>query len=75
MKQALTALLTNLADILKVKTIITVGIVFTFCYLTLTGIIDKKDFLIIAATVITYYFTKKEDTPRKDKDDENEYNK
>jgi hypothetical protein len=54
----LDALGTNLANLLKVKTIITLCIVFTFCYLTIQGEFDGKDFLIIATAVITYYFTK-----------------
>jgi hypothetical protein len=48
----------NFANLFKVKTIITLCIVFTFCYLTIKGEFDGKDFLIIATAVITYYFTK-----------------
>ena len=56
--------LQNIANLFKVKTIITLIIVFTFCFLTIGGTFDGKDFLIIATAVITYYFTK--DTANKD---------
>ena len=56
--QFLAELVLNIANLLKVKTIITLAIIFTFCHLTVTGVIGGSDFMIIAATIITYYFTK-----------------
>ena len=48
----------NSANLLKVKTIVTLSVVATFCALTLRGTIGSGDFLVIATAVITYYFTK-----------------
>ena len=49
-----------LVDILKVKTLITLVMVFTACYLALVGRIDVSVFIGLVTSVITYYFTKKE---------------
>ena len=49
-----------LVDILKVKTLITLVMVFTACYLALAGRIDVSVFTGLVTSVITYYFTKKE---------------
>ena len=47
---------TNLAALLKVKTIVTILLTIVFCILALTGTISGADFLQIFAIVITFYF-------------------
>ena len=54
----LSTLLVNLANLFKVKTIITSGIVFTFCFKTLRGLDITSEFVMVATSVVTYYFTK-----------------
>ena len=53
-------LLTNLANLFKVKTIITMGIVFVFCFMLLHGFDIGNEFIMILTAVITYYFTRKD---------------
>lgn len=60
MKEAFTKLLNNLADLFKVKTILSLGVIFTTCVLTFKGVIDVVAFMTITSAIITYYFTKKE---------------
>ena len=52
--------LTNLANLLKVKTILTLVIVFAFCYKTMQSVEITGEFVMIATAVITYYFTKQD---------------
>ena len=61
--------LTNIANLFKVKTIVTLAVVFTFCFLTIRGINASGEFLMIATAVVTYYFTK--DGGKKDTEDSN----
>ena len=46
----------NAANLLKVKTIVTLLLTIVFCALALTGTISGADFLQIFAIVITFYF-------------------
>lgn len=50
----------NLANLLKVKTILSLAVIFTTCVLTFKGTISIEAFMAIASAIITYYFTKKE---------------
>ena len=50
----------NLANLLKVKTIIRLAVIFTTCYLTIKGSLDTETFMVITSAIITYYFNKKE---------------
>ena len=50
----------NLANLLKVKTIISLAVIFTTCYLTIKGSLDTETFMVITSAIITYYFNKKE---------------
>lgn len=50
----------NLANLLKVKTIISLAVIFTTCYLTIKGNLDTETFMVITSAIITYYFNKKE---------------
>ena len=60
MQKALEQLLTNLANLFKVKTIISLCVIITTCVLTFKNIISIEAFMAIASAVITYYFTRKE---------------
>ena len=46
----------NAANLLKVKTIVTLLLTIVFCVLALTSTISGADFLQIFAIVITFYF-------------------
>ena len=53
------ALFKSLADLLSVKTIVTLTIVITLCYQSLQGAEISSEFLILTtAAIINYYFTK-----------------
>lgn len=60
MKEAGTTLLKNIANLFKVKTILSLAVIFTTCVLTFKNIISVEAFMAIASAIITYYFTKKE---------------
>ena len=50
----------NLANLLKVKTIMSLTVIFTTCYLTIKGTLDTETFMVVTSAIITYYFNKKE---------------
>jgi hypothetical protein len=60
MKEAGIVLLKNIANLFKVKTILSLAVIFTTCILTFKNIISVEAFMAIASSIITYYFTKKE---------------
>lgn len=60
MKKALETLLNNIANLFKVKTILSLAVILTVCILTFKGIISVEAFMAIASAIITYYFTKTE---------------
>ncbi len=68
MNDVLKVLLTNIANLLKVKSLISIFVVFTTCYLTCTGTIEVAIFMSMATAIITYYFTK--DNNKNDKESE-----
>lgn len=49
-------MLKNLANLIKVKTLITTVVLGVFATLALQGRIDGKDVMVIASTVISFYF-------------------
>ena len=51
-----------LVNLLKVKSIITLAIMFVFCYLALKSYVTAENFLPVLTMVVTYYFTKREDS-------------
>ena len=51
-----TQFLTNLSNLLTVKTVVTLAIVFTFCFKVIRGGELSSEFVMIASAVITYYF-------------------
>ena len=54
----------NIAALIKVKTLITLPIVGATIYGFVTGLIESKDFVMIALLVIGFYFQKKDDPER-----------
>lgn len=58
MKKCIETILINLANLLKVKTILSLSIIFTVCKLTFNNIVSIEAFMTIASAIITYYFTK-----------------
>lgn len=58
----------NIANLFKVKTLITLGIIGAMCYGFLKGLITSEMFAAIAGSVVTYYFTKKGDGDGKNGD-------
>ena len=59
--KALEQLLINIANLFKVKTILSLVVVITTCVLTFTGVIDVVAFMSMATAIVTYYFTRKDD--------------
>jgi len=51
-------LLERLTKLLEVKTIVTIAIIVTVLYLAVKGTIEAKDIMLLAMTVMTYFFTK-----------------
>ena len=49
-------MLKNLANLIKVKTIVTFIVVLVFAYLSLTGAISADNVMIITSSVIAFYF-------------------
>lgn len=60
MQKALEKFLTNLANLFKVKTILSLCVIITTCILTFKNVISVEAFMAIASAIITYYFTRKE---------------
>ena len=48
--------LDNLAQLIKVKTIVTLVVIAVFAYLAITGTITADNVMIIVSTVIAFYF-------------------
>jgi uncharacterized membrane protein len=48
--------LKNLANLIKVKTIITILLTIVFCYLAITGAVAAELFMTIFTVVIGFYF-------------------
>ena len=46
----------NLAALFKVKTIVTIVIIFVFAYLSVTGEIPADNVMIIVSSVVAFYF-------------------
>nr|DAM97393.1 MAG TPA: hypothetical protein [Caudoviricetes sp.] len=60
MQEALKQLLLNVANLFKVKTILSLAVILTVCVLTFKNVVSVEAFMAIASAIITYYFTKKE---------------
>ena len=61
MAEAFKQLLINIANLFKVKTILSLAVIITICVLTFREVVPIEAFMTIASAIITYYFTKKED--------------
>ena len=61
MAEAFTLLLKNIANLFKVKTILSLLVIITTCVLTFRNVVSVEAFMAIAASIITYYFTRTED--------------
>jgi hypothetical protein len=46
----------NLANLVKVKTLVTMTVMLVFSVLALRGILDPKDVMITVTAVISFYF-------------------
>ena len=66
MKKALIKLLENLADLFKVKTILSLCVIITTCILTFKNVVSVEAFMAIASAIITYYFTRPENQENKE---------
>lgn len=48
--------LNNLANLIKVKTLVTIAVITVFAVLALRGDIQPDDVMIITSSVISFYF-------------------
>ncbi|MBQ6831509.1 MAG: hypothetical protein IJO28_02620 [Oscillospiraceae bacterium] len=48
--------LKNIANLIKVKTIVTMVVITVFAWLALTGRITSDNVMIVVSTVIAFYF-------------------
>ncbi len=71
MKKAGIILLENIAKLFKVKSIITIAIISTICFLTIKGQVETATFTAIATLVVQYYFKKDEGTNKEKESEEN----
>ena len=62
MSEAFSLLLKNIANLFKVKTILSLLVIVTTCILTFRDVVSVEAFMTIAASIIAYYFTRKENT-------------
>lgn len=46
----------NLANLIKVKTIVTLIVICVFAYLAITGAISPDNVMIIVTAVVSFYF-------------------
>lgn len=63
---------TKFANLIDVKSLVTLGLMICFVVLSLTGVIAAESFIQIFLVIITYYFTKDiTEKANKDKDQQN----
>lgn len=53
-------LIGNFADLIKVKTLITLTIILAVTYGFIAGLVQAETFCAFAGSIITYYFQRKE---------------
>lgn len=58
MKDAGKIFVKNIAELFKVKTILSLCVIITTCILTFKNVISVEAFMAIASAIITYYFTR-----------------
>ena len=66
MQKALEKLLINIADLFKVKTILSLSVIATLCALTIRGTVDIVAFMTIASAIVTNYFVNKDKEKKKE---------
>jgi len=59
--ESLKKLLNNVADLVKLKTIITMEVLTALTIGFLNGMVPVEVYVSIATAIVTYYFTRKED--------------
>jgi type IV secretory pathway VirB2 component (pilin) len=47
---------TNLANLIKVKTLVTIAVIAVFCVLAIRGDISSDNVMIIVTAVVSFYF-------------------
>jgi len=60
MKKAFETLLLNIANLLKIKSIMTLIVIGTISYLTVKGLDIPPEYAAIGSSIVTYFFTKLE---------------
>lgn len=59
-------ILKNLANLIKVKTIVTLAVVVVFSALSLQGVISADNVMIIISMVVSFYFGTQHEKAEKD---------
>lgn len=49
-------LINNIANLFKVKTLVTIAVIYVFCVLAIRGSIMPDNVLIVVSNVIAFYF-------------------
>lgn len=49
-------MLQNLANLIKVKTIVTLLVTIVFCYMAITGVIAAELFMTVFTMIVSFYF-------------------
>lgn len=64
MKKAFETLLINIANLFKVKSIITLMIISTISILVIKSVEIPSEYAAFAGSIVTYFFTKNKDTEK-----------
>ncbi len=64
MKKAFETLLINIANLFKVKSIITLMIISTISILVIKNVEIPSEYAAFAGSIVTYFFTKNKDTEK-----------
>ena len=64
MKKAFEILLINIANLFKVKSIITLMIISTISILVMKNVEIPSEYAAFAGSIVTYFFTKNKDTEK-----------
>ena len=64
MKKAFETLLINIANLFKVKSIITLMIISTISILVMKNVEIPSEYAAFAGSIVTYFFTKNKDTEK-----------
>lgn len=70
MKEAFIELLSNVAKLFKVKSLMSIAAIAMFIYLTVSGVINGEQAMTIIAMVFTAYFVHTANTKDADKKDD-----